>query len=148
MSTDTDPRPRLAAPLLSHGLLSRVVKAANDAASTSQATVSVAVVDAAGRLMFFSRGEDCSHISFETARGKAAAAAGFRLPTQEMALGSAARAAFWASVSEKLDVVLAPGGHPLVIDGVLVGGIGCGGGHGDLDERCALAGTRALAVTL
>jgi glc operon protein GlcG len=39
-----------------------------------------------------------------------------------------------------------PGGHPLMKDGKVVGGIGIGGGKGDQDEAVAKAGVEALAA--
>lgn len=41
-------------------------------------------------------------------------------------------------MTEKLDEVVA-GGYPVTRNGLLIGAVSCGG-HGDLDESCALAG--------
>ena len=65
--------------------------------------------------------------------------AGFRLPSHHLVQEGKGKVEFWASVSEKLGVVLAPGGFPLTIDGYTVGGIGCGGAHGDVDKESAEA---------
>jgi glc operon protein GlcG len=126
-------------------LASRAAEAASRLAASEGETISVAVVDDAGHVVLLQRGDGCSYISCETALGKAKLANGFRLPTRDLAAEGPQRAAFWASVSEKLDVVLAGGGYPIVCDGLLVGAIGCGGGHGPLDETCARAGAEAVS---
>lgn len=140
-----DPRAPWAPRRMSLELARRAAEAAKELAAARGATISVAVVDDAGHLVLFERGDGCSYISCETARGKAALANGFRLPTSGLAAQGGDRAAFWASVTEKLDMVVAGGGHPVTRDGVLIGAVGCGGGHGDLDEDCARAAARAIA---
>lgn len=126
-------------------LAARLVAAADEVARARGTTISTAVVDASGNLVMFARGDECGFITFETARGKAVLASGFRLPTRVLASQGAERAAFWASVTEKLGGVVAAGGYPVTQGGLLIGAVGCGGGHGDLDEACALAAAKALA---
>jgi uncharacterized protein GlcG (DUF336 family) len=36
------------------------------------------------------------------------------------------------------------GGAPIVVDGRVIGGIGCGGGTGEQDQECADAGAAAV----
>jgi len=38
-----------------------------------------------------------------------------------------------------------PGGTPIVLNGRVIGGIGCGGGTGEQDQQCADAGAQAVA---
>jgi len=122
----------------------KAAAAADAFAAARGETISTAVVDDAGHVVLLHRGDGCSFISTETARGKAALANGFRLPARDLASQAAGRAAFWASVTEKLDMVVAGGGIPVVRGGLLIGAIGCGGGHGDLDEACAAAAAHAI----
>lgn len=129
-------------------LASRAAAAATNLATSRGESISVAVVDDAGHIVLLLRGDGCSYISCETALGKAKLANGFRLPAQELASESVNRAAFWASVSDKLDVVVAGGAYPVVRDDFLIGAIGCGGGHGDLDEACARVGSGAISDAL
>jgi glc operon protein GlcG len=143
--TNPDTRAPWAPRRMSLALANLAAEAAQRHAAARNETISVAIVDDAGHLVLFQRGDGCSFISCETARGKAALANGFRLPTAGLAAQGPERAAFWSSVTEKLDMVVAGGGQPIVRDGLLIGAIGCGGGHGDLDEACAIAGAAALS---
>lgn len=125
-------------------LATRAAQAATDFAHANGFTISVAVVDESGNMVLFSRGDDCGFVTFETARGKAVLAAGFRQPTHLLQSESASRAAFWASVAEKLNVVVTAGGYPLTHEGHIIGGVGCGGGHGEQDDLCAKAAAAAI----
>jgi len=122
----------------------KVVRAAQKKARELGITMSVAVVDESGNLVYFVRGDTSSFITFETARGKAVAAAGFRRPTQDYEPHFKEHPAFWSSIAENLKLVPGPGGYPLTRNGVMIGGVGCGGGLGGQDELCAKAGARAV----
>jgi uncharacterized protein GlcG (DUF336 family) len=139
-----DSRAKPARRILTNEIVACAVEAAEAKARSAEHTISVAVVDDSGNLVFFSRGEECGYITFETAKGKAALSAGFRIPAKDLVSDSVARAAFWASVSGKLGVVVTGGGYPLTIDGVVIGGVGCGGGHGPQDEDCARVAAEAV----
>ena len=130
---------------MTSGRAAEIVAAAEAYAAGQGTTISTAVVDESGNLVAFKRGDDCAFVTFETARGKAVLAAGFRLPTRVMAAQGPDRASFWASVSDKLGLVVAAGGYPITQDGVLIGAVGCGGGHGSLDEACAAAAAAATS---
>ena len=142
----SSPDPRAKAPRrpLNLEIATRAADAAIEHAKSQGFTISVAVVDESGNLVYFSRGDECGYITFETAKGKAALAAGFRMPSKDLQSESASRAAFWASISDKLGMVITGGGYPLTIDGVVIGGVGCGGGHGDQDETCAQMAAKAV----
>jgi len=144
MSQPLDLRAKAPRRPLDSSLAERAAQAARDYAAQRGSTVSVAVVDESGNLVYFSRGNDCAFVSYETARGKAVLAAGFRQPTHTLMSESAGRAAFWASVSEKLGIVIAAGGYPLTQDGYIIGGVGCGGAHGDVDQLSAEAAANAV----
>ena len=40
------------------------------------------------------------------------------------------------------------GGYPIVVDGVVIGGVGLSGGNGEQDTKCGLAALRALQGVL
>jgi uncharacterized protein GlcG (DUF336 family) len=42
-------------------------------------------------------------------------------------------------------MIIGAGGYPITRDGVLIGGIGCGGATGDEDHLCAEAGAKAIS---
>jgi uncharacterized protein GlcG (DUF336 family) len=101
----------------------------------------VAVVDEGGHLLAFARMDGARTLSVETARRKAATAASTGRPT--------------GAIQAELDVRLAlatdgrltnlKGGLPIVIDDIVVGGIGVGSGTGDQDLEVA---TAAIAVVV
>jgi uncharacterized protein GlcG (DUF336 family) len=141
---EKDKRARVPERVMTQELAEKVVRAAQAKAREMGMTMSVAVVDESGNLVYFARGDTTSFITFETARGKAVAAAGFRRPTRDYEPSYQSHPAFWTSISGNLKLVPAGGGYPLTRDGVMIGGVGCGGGLGGEDEACAEAGARAI----
>ncbi len=138
-----DRRVRAAQRVMNQAIAEQAVKAALAKAAELGISMSVAVVDESGTLVYFVKGDATGLHTFETARGKAITAAAFRRPTTEMLDSIRNNPAFWASLA-KLDMVPGAGGYPLAQHGVLIGAIGCGGGIGDQDEQCADAGARAV----
>jgi glc operon protein GlcG len=141
---DSDKRAHVPVRVMTQDIAAAVVKAAQAKAAELGITMSVAVVDESGNLVYFVRGDTSSFITFETARGKAVAAAGFRRPTQDYEEHFRSHPAFWSSIADNLKLVPGPGGYPLTRDGVMIGGVGCGGGLGGEDELCAQAGALAI----
>jgi uncharacterized protein GlcG (DUF336 family) len=141
----SDPRAKVPTRVMTGEVARRAAEAAQAKAREFGQTISVAVVDESGNLVFFSRGDTCSFITFETAKGKAAMAAGFRRPTKDYVEAARENAAFWSGVGERLGMIVGPGGYPITREGVLVGGIGCGGALGEEDHLCAAAGAKAVS---
>ena len=140
-----DPRAKVPLRAMNSELARGAAEAAQAKARELGHTISVAVVDESGNLVFFLRGDTCSFITFETAKGKAAMAAGFRRPTKDYVPHAREDAAFWTGVGERLGMIVGPGGYPITREGVLVGGIGCGGALGEEDHLCAEAGAKAAS---
>jgi glc operon protein GlcG len=124
----------------------RAVKAAQDKARQLGSPMTVTVVDEAGRLVLCARGDGTGFFTPETSRAKAVAAANFRISTAEMAERARKSSAFWISVPSVLvgQILPSPGGMPITAQGRVIGGIGCGGGTGEQDHECAVAGAAAL----
>lgn len=139
-----DKRGRVPERAMTEQLARRVAEAAQAKAGELGITMSVAVVDESGNLVFFVRGDTCSFPTFETARGKAVMAAGFRRPTHDYDQHFREQPAFWSSIAASLKLVPGPGGYPLTRNGVMIGGVGCGGGLTGEDEQCAEAGAQAI----
>lgn len=146
MSREPDRRAKVPARVMTLALARQAADAALAKALELNCAMSVAVVDESGNLVYFVRGDEASFITFETARGKAVAAAGFRRPTKDYEPHFQSHPAFWASIAQNLKLVPGGGGYPLTRDGVMIGGIGCGGGIGGDDEACAEAGAKALSA--
>ena len=123
----------------------RAAAAAAEKAKEFGEQVSVAVVDESGNLVYFLRGDSCSFITFETAKGKAAMAAGFRRPTKDFIDAARENPTFWIGAGERLGMIVGSGGYPLTRDGALIGAIGCGGATGEQDHLCSEAGSKAVS---
>ncbi len=138
-----DRRVRAAQRAMNLAIAEQAVRAAQEKAAELGISMSVAVVDESGTLVYFVKGDATGLHTFETARGKAVTAAAFRRPTAELLDGIRSNPAFWASLA-KLDMVPGAGGYPLTQHGELIGAIGCGGGIGEEDDLCAAAGAQAI----
>lgn len=141
----SDPRAKVPVRAMSSDVARRAAEAAQAKAREFGQTISVAVCDESGNLVYFLRGDTCSFITFETSRGKAALAAGFRRPTQDYLAAARENPAFWTGVAGQLGGIVGPGGYPITRDGALIGGIGCGGALGEEDHLCAEAGAKAVS---
>ena len=124
----------------------RAVRAAQDKARQLGTAMTVTVVDEAGRLVLAARGDGTGFFTPETSRAKAVAAAAFRMPTAEMAERAQKGSLFYGLAPTVLAGQILPshGGVPIVVDGRVLGGIGCGGGTGEQDHECAVAGAAAV----
>jgi len=141
-----DPRVKVPIRVMNQKMAERAVKAAQaKAMKLGIETISVAVTDESGNMVFFARGDTCSYITYETCKGKAKMAAGFRRPTKEWEPDFHEHIADWLSISARLDMVCVNGGYPITKDGICVGGIGCGGALGNEDHLCAEAGAKAVS---
>lgn len=124
----------------------RAVRAAQAKARELGTPMTITVVDEAGRLVLSARGDGTGFFTPETSRAKATAAAAFKKPTDALA-ELRAKHVFW----EVMPIVVGgealptPGGAPIVRQGRVIGGIGCGGGTGEQDQLCAHAGAQAVA---
>jgi len=124
----------------------RAAKAALAKAKALGTVMTASVVDEAGRTVLVMRGDGAGFFSTETSRAKAVAAANFRRPTKELGEMALKGSAFWAAAPAVLrgEVLPSIGGVPITKNGRLIGAIGCGGGTGDQDHDCAVAGAAAV----
>ena len=123
----------------------RAVRAAQDKARQLGTPMTVTVVDEAGRLVLTARGDGTGFFTPETSRAKAVAAAAFRAPTAELAERAQKGSLFYGIAPAVLGGQILPthGGVPIVAGGRVIGAIGCGGGTGEQDHECAVAGAAA-----
>jgi uncharacterized protein GlcG (DUF336 family) len=119
----------------------RIAAAAEAEARTNEWKVVIAVVDDGGHLLYLQRNHDTQFGSVATAIAKAHAAVAFQRPT---------KASEDAVLSGRLihlalpGVIPAEGGVPLIVEDVVVGGIGVSGVRSFQDGRIAQAGVDAL----
>src|SRR5712692_1637249 len=98
----------------------RAAKAALAKAKALGTVMTASIVDEAGRTVLVMRGDGAGFFSTETSRAKAAAAV------------------------LRGEVLPSIGGVPITKNGRFIGAIGCGGGTGDQDHDCAVAGAAAV----
>jgi len=103
----------------------------------------IAVVDAAGELLAFSRMDDARPGSIEIAIAKARSAARRRRATADEAGGDVA-ATIRLALASHLNVTGIGGGVPIVVDGQVIGAIGVSSGTTDEDLQVAQAGLDAF----
>jgi glc operon protein GlcG len=125
----------------------RAAKAALAKAKALATVMTASVVDEAGRTVLIMRGDGAGFFSTETSRAKAVAAANFRKPTKDLGEMMSKGSPFWTVVPSVLrgEVLPSIGAVPIVKDGRVIGAIGCGGGTGEQDHECAVAGADAVA---
>jgi glc operon protein GlcG len=109
--------------------------------------MSIAVVDPAGNLIAHATMDGTQYASIAISQAKARTAALFRRPSgtfQAAVNGGTPNALSLLALSGG---VASEGGFPIVVDGKLVGAIGCSGGIFTQDAATAKAGLAALGVS-
>ena len=130
---------------LTLAMAERAVSAAQAKAREIGTPITVTVVDEAGRLVLCARGDGTAFLTPETSRGKAVAAAAFRRSTKEMVeLAREHPRSGMPCPRSPPDSCCPAGCLPISKDGRVIGAIGCGGGTGEQDHQCALAGAATV----
>ena len=123
-------------------LAKRVGEAAEAEADKRGWPMNIAVVDTHGDLVHFARMDGAQLASVGVSQRKARTAARWRRETRVFFEGYAKGSAFYGTLDPEL--AASPGGLPLVVDGKIIGAIGCSGGTGDQDSVICQAGVEAL----
>jgi glc operon protein GlcG len=135
------------APLLDLATAKKAMAAAEAAAAAENARVAIAIVDANGDLVMFTRLDGPRGIQVISAEGKARAAVLFGVPTGQLQDAMAANQPISVKVTNPplggFEITPVRGGIPIMKDGKLVAGIGVGGGAAPIDEKIAQAGADA-----
>jgi glc operon protein GlcG len=142
-------QPPAAAPLPDYGptiTLDQAMKAANAAlveAKKLNVIEAIAVVDNAGRLVYFIKLDNLRQIGVDLSQDKARTSAVSKLPSKAYEDRVAAGGVGIAVLA--LGVTPSAGGIPIIVAGKMVGAIGVGGGPtGVVDSKVAQAGVDAL----
>jgi len=117
-----------------------IVAAAEAEAKRNNWGMAFAIVDAAGGLVLFHKGDGARPSNVDFAIAKARTAARYQRPTK--ALDSAVtsgRIQFLAA-----DALPIEGGVPIIVDGQVIGAVGVSGGTSAQDAQVASAGIAAL----
>lgn len=120
-----------------------VVHAGEKKAAAIGVPMCIAVVDAGGNLIAFTRMDGARVASIQIAMTKAISAATRRKPTAEELADDPIHPLRIAHASGGR-VTAMKGGVPIVIEGQVVGGVGVSNGTSDQDLEVALAGIDAL----
>jgi glc operon protein GlcG len=119
----------------------RIAAAAQAEAQRNDWRVVIAVVDDGGHLLYLERSHDTQFGSVETAIKKALAAVAFQRPTKTSEDAVQGGRLIHLALP---GVIPAEGGVPLLLDGIIVGGLGISGVRSSQDGQIAAAGAAAL----
>lgn len=122
----------------------RVIEGALGKARELNIRISVAVCDAGGRLVAFSRMDGAIWASVYGCQGKAIASAGFARPSGELAERASSPIVQGIAAAEGGHMIPSQGAMPIIRGGVVDGACGVGGGTAQQDEDCARAGVARL----
>src|SRR6266850_4873815 len=118
------------------------------AAATAEArknnwTMAVAIVDPAGLLVYFEKMDGTQNGSVEVSIEKARTAALFKRPSKvfQDAVTGGGEGLRFLRLAGAMPI---DGGFPIIVDGKIVGAVGCSGGAGDQDGRVAKAGADSV----
>jgi len=125
------------------------LKALNAAHAQSLALgvpINISVCDAAGNEVAFLRPDGAPLLSMGIARDKAYTVVAFNgLPTARWYDLIKDEPALLTGIVHRDRLVIFGGGVPILVDGVLVGAVGCSGGSAEEDAVVATAGADAVA---
>jgi uncharacterized protein GlcG (DUF336 family) len=124
-----------------------VAVAALDQCEKDGNSVSVAVVDRAGRLRVFLQSDNANPHNIELARRKAYTARTFGRTSAEWAKRTAETPEI-AAQRELADVIALRGGVPIKVGNETIGAVGVSGSSSEGDEKCAMAGVAKVADQL
>jgi uncharacterized protein GlcG (DUF336 family) len=110
-------------------------------------SVSVAVVDRAGRLRVFLQSDRANPHNIELARRKAYTARTFGRTSAEWAKRTAEMPEL-AAQRQLADVIALRGGVPIKVGNETIGAVGVSGSSAEGDEKCAMAGIAKVADQL
>ena len=122
----------------------RIMAAAIAKAADLNIKISVAVVDAGGRLIGLQRMDGAIWASAYGCQGKAVASSAFGRPSGEMQARADAPTPAGIRQRSGAEMILGQGAVPVIQGGAVVGACGVGGGTSEEDEQCAAAGAAAL----
>lgn len=121
-----------------------VIAAAAAKADEQGTKMSIAVVDAGGRLVAFARMDGAIWAGVYGSQGKAIASAAFGRPSGLFQDRADAPIFQGIKAGEGDHMILSLGAVPIEKDGEVIGAVGVGGGTGEQDEECAAVGAAVV----
>ena len=120
----------------------QVIAAAKAEATKRHWAMNITVLDSGGNLVAFERMDGAQLASIEISQHKARTAVRYRRETKAFEAGLQAGNNYLLTLD---DVMGSRGGIPLIVDGKIIGSIGCSGGTGSQDEAVAKAGAASVS---
>lgn len=109
--------------------------------------INISVCDAAGNELAFLRPDGAPLLSMGIARDKAYTVAAFNgVPTDRWYGMIKDEPALLTGIVHRDRLVVFGGGVPILVDGELVGAVGCSGGSAEQDAQVATAGAEAVGT--
>ena len=134
-------------PTLTMDLALQMIQGAIAYARERNLRMGIAVVDAHGNLVASVRMDGARFLTPETARAKAYASAAYGRPSAALMESYRENPAFWGSLgSLGRPIVPSQGALPIMLGGVQIGAMGCGGGTSQQDEDTVRAGIAAAGL--
>ncbi|OCA91709.1 cobalamin adenosyltransferase [Bacillus wudalianchiensis] len=124
---------------VSSDLAERMIQAAKERAAELGIAINVAIMDAGGNLLAFSRMDQAPLLSIDIAQDKAYTAAAFGRPTHEWYDVIKDKPALKTGIVHTKRLTVFGGGYPIRCGNDLAGGIGVSGGSTDQDQACCEA---------
>jgi glc operon protein GlcG len=128
---------------LIHRHVRKLCEVTFELAESMDLNVSVVAVDLGGHPIVTFRGDRTAFASLEAARRKGVAAAGLQMSTAALAEMFAQDPLVQAAVHASGDMLVVPGGFPIIFGPGVIGGLGIAGGHYREDH---MLGEKALAA--
>jgi uncharacterized protein GlcG (DUF336 family) len=100
--------------------------------------VSVAILDAGGNLLEFSRHEDANLATIDIAIQKARTSVFFKAPTRFLTAAMQPGGAIYGAAATSGGLIGIAGGLPITDNGTLIGAIGVSGGTAEQDDQVAV----------
>lgn len=109
-------------------------------------SIAVVVLDEGGHVRYVARMDRAGWFTPEIARGKAYAAAAFRIDTRRLVERFAGTELFAGALTaiSRDQMAIGAGGMVIQSDGETIGAVGVSGGRGEQDVECAEAGLGAI----
>lgn len=131
-------------PVLTSDIVDLILDKAKQRANEHNASVSITIVDKSGEILAVFRNNNAGVHTIRASYKKAYTANSQKRSTKDILEGveNGTIPGDIRFLNENFSIM--KGGEPIIINGVVVGGIGVGGAHGDTDVDIALAGISAL----
>lgn len=125
----------------------KALKAARAKAKELGVGMSVVVIDDGANLVIAARGDGTGFLTPDIARAKAYASVAFKRATKTMA-EAAQNAPMWGNIASATGskMLVVGGAVPVMVNGQVIGAVGCSGATADQDHLCAEAGAAAITA--